>query len=689
MTQRSRLGLVAAALAASVLALPALAGEGMWTFDNFPIARVNKALGTSIDQAWLDRLRLASVRIPGCSASLVSGEGLLLTNNHCVLECAQNLSTPEANYVETGFSPKTREEERKCAGYTAEILTDISDVTSKVRAATTGKTGQAFIKARDAEMGAIEKAECAADKTTRCQVVSLYRGGQFKLYRYKRYTDVRLAFAPEHAAAAFGGDPDNFNFPRYAVDAGFLRIYQDGKPLSTPIHLKWNPNPPTPGEAVFIAGNPGSTQRLLTQSQLATQRDVILPFEQQIRSEFRGRLLRFREESADNRFMSADTLDSIENTYKRARGQQRALIDTQFMAGKAREERELKARVAASKALKKQVGDPWADIAAVQDDVAELYPAWYLLESRAGGQSDLYTDARNLVRAAQEREKPSQDRLPEYSDSKLPLLEKSLLDDAPVHPALEELKLAWWLSKAREILTADDPRVRTLLGKESPEALAARLSKSRVADPAYRKQLWDGGLKAILASDDPLIRYVLAVDAQSRTVRSAWEERVQGPTDRATERLASARFAIYGSSQYPDATGTLRLSWGKVEGWQENGRMIGPFTTWGGLWDRATGSDPFILAKRLEAARGDLDPNGVLDMTVSTDTIGGSSGSPAVNARGEIIGANFDSTFLTQRNAFGYDARVNRSVVVTTAAITQALLKAYGQERLVKELLGG
>ncbi|NEX91440.1 S46 family peptidase [Caulobacter sp. 17J65-9] len=681
---------LAAAAALLAFAAPAIAGEGMWTFDAFPIAKVNQALGTKIDQAWLDRVRSASVRIPGCSASLVSPDGLILTNNHCVISCAQNLSTPQQDFVANGFSPKTREEERKCPGMTAEVLTEITDVTARVQGAAAGKTGKAFTKARDAEMTAIEQEACGADKTTRCQVVSLYRGGQFKLYRYKRHTDVRLAFSPEHAAAAFGGDPDNFNFPRFAVDAGFLRIYgADGKPLSTPGHLKWNASRPTAGEPVFIAGNPGATSRLLTQSQLSTLRDVTLPLEQTTRSEFRGRLLRFREESEQNRFISADTLDGVENRYKRGRGQQRALIDPAFMAGKAREEADLIARVQADPALKAEIGDPWTDIAAVQDDYAELYPAYYFLESGAGGGSDLFAKARDLVRAAQERAKPSADRLPEYADSRLPLLEKQLLDAKPSYPELEALQLGFWLSKTREFLTADDPRVRRLLGKESPEALAQRAAQgTKVGDPAFRKALWDGGLAAVQASDDPMIRLALAMQDDARTARSQWEERVQGPTDRAAEQLARARFAVYGTDVYPDATGTLRLSWGRIEGWEQDGKMIGPFTTWSGLFDRATGSEPFVLAKQIEAAKGKLPADGVMDMTVSTDTIGGSSGSPAVNAKGELIGANFDSTFLTQRNAFGYDPRVNRSVVVSAAAITEALDKVYGQQRLVKELTG-
>ncbi len=681
--------LAAAAALSALIASPALAGEGMWTFDGFPVARVNKALGTSIDQGWLDRLRGASVKIGGCSASLVSGQGLILTNNHCVIGCAQNLSTREHEYVRTGFFTRSREEEARCPGMSAEIVTGISDVTPKVRAAAAGKTGQAFVKARDAAMTAIEQEACGNDRKVRCQVVSLYRGGQFKLYRYRRYTDVRLVFSPEHAAAAFGGDPDNFSFPRFAVDAAFIRLWEDGKPVSTPDHLVWNPKPPTAGEPVFIAGNPGSTSRLLTQSQLMTQRDVILPFEQQMRSEFRGRLLQFRTESEENRFTSADLLDSIENTYKRGRGQQKALVDQAFMAGKAREEADLKAKVAKKPALKKEIGDPWKTIAALQPAAARLYPAWYLLESRAGGGSELYNKARTLVRVAQERAKPSADRLPEYADSRLAQVEKSVLDPAPSYPAQEALELSWWLSKTRETLSPDDARVKRLLGRESPEALAERLARgTKLGDPAVRKVLWDGGLKAIEASDDPMIRFVLASQDDARAVRSEWEETVQGPTDRAAEALARARFAVYGDQLYPDATGTLRLSWGRVEGWVEDGRTIGPFTTYRGLFERATGAEPFVLAAGIEKAKGRIDPNMVLDMTVSTDTIGGSSGSPAVNGRGELIGANFDSTFLTQRNAFGYDPRVNRSVIVTTAAITEELTKVYGQDALVAELLG-
>ena len=680
----------ALAASAAVLALAAAssvsAEEGMWTFDNFPIARANQTLGTSIDQAWLDKVRLSSVKFGGCSAGLVSGEGLVMTNNHCVATCVANLSTPQVNYAETGFTPKTREEERRCPGASAEILTDISDVTERMQKAGEGLSGQAFTQARDAEAGRIESEGCAGDPKVRCQVVSLYRGGQFKLYKFRRYTDVRLAFAPEDRAATFGGDLDNFSFPRFAIDAAFIRLYEDGKPVDTPVHFTWNAGRPTEGEPVFVSGNPGATQRLLTQAQLSTVRDVVLPMDQLIASELRGRLIRFSEESEENAFIAMDPIVGLENTYKRGRGRQAALIDAAFTGRLAEAEADFRRRFAADPAVAAG-GDPWAALEAVQPIQRELYPAYALLEGRAGGGSSLYGAAVSLVRAAQERAKPSAERLPEFADSRLPALEQRLLAERPVYPALEQVQLEWWLSKTREWLTVDDPRVRGLLGQESPEALSARLVEgSTLGDPAVRRALWEGGLPAIQASTDPLIQHVLRTDPAARSVRAEWEEKVQAPTDRASEQLAAARFAVYGDSVYPDATGTLRLTYGRIEGSDVPGQRWGAFTTFNGLWDRATGSAPFDVAPRLLAARERIDGDTVLNMALSTDTIGGSSGSPAINARGEIVGANFDSTVLTQRNAYGYDRAVNRSVIVTTGAVTTALRDVYGMDGLVREL---
>ncbi|WP_029416902.1 S46 family peptidase [Brevundimonas bacteroides] len=694
-----RLLLLATTAVLALSATTASAEEGMWTFDNFPIARANQTLGTNIDQAWLDRVRLSSVRFGGCSAGIVSDAGLVLTNNHCVATCVANLSTQEVNYAATGFTPRTREEELRCPGGTAEILTEITDVTDRVKAAGAGLTGQDFTRARDAEIGRIEQEACANPDGTsaadrRCQVVSLYRGGQFKLYAYKRYTDVRLAWAPEDRAATFGGDLDNFSFPRFAIDAALIRLYENGQPVETPTHFVWNDDRPVTGTPVFVSGSPGATQRLLTQDQLATVRDVVLPLDQLIASELRGRLVRFAAESEQNAFMAMDPIVGLENTYKRGLGRMRALTDAGFMNRRAEAEADFQARNAANAEFAAQFGNPWGDLAAVQPAVRELYAPMALLEggtgvgtTAPGGGSVLFAYARTLVRAAQERAKPSAERLPEFGDARLGQVENGLMAQRPVYPELEQVRMEWWLSKTREWLTVDDPRVRTLLGRESPEALSARLvERSTLADPAVRRALWEGGIEAIQASDDPLIQWMLSIQDVTRGVRSEWETRVQAPTEQASERLAAARFAAYGDSVYPDATGTLRLTYGLIEGSDVPGQRFDGFTTFDGLWDRATGSAPFDVAPKLLAARDVIDGDTVLNMTVSSDTIGGSSGSPVVNEAGEIVGANFDSTVLTQRNAYGYDRDVNRSVIVTTGAVTTALRDVYGMQRLVEEL---
>ncbi|MGE3396658.1 MAG: S46 family peptidase [Sphingomonas sp.] len=678
---------LAFALLLTAAATAADAEEGMWTFDNFPIDAANRALGTRIDQAWLDRVRMASVRIGGCSAGLVSAEGLILTNEHCVATCVQNLSTPQRDYGALGFTPASRAEERQCPGMTAEILVRIDDVTERMQAAGRGLTGQAFTQARDAEAGRIESEACGSDEGRRCQVVTLYRGGQFKLYTYRRHTDVRLAFAPEHRAAAFGGDLDNFSFPRFGLDAALIRIYENDAPATTPNHFRWTEAAPAPDQPVFVAGSPGATQRLLTQAQLATIRDVMLPLDQLVASELRGRLIRFGEESAENRFVAAQALGSVENTYKRGMGRMQALIDARFMAGREAAEADFRRRVTADAELSREIGDPWADLAALQGEARRLYPAFAMLEMRAGGGSQLFTWANQIVRAAQERARPSAERLAAYGDARLAGVRRQLLAERPTYPALDTLQMSWWLSKTREILTVDDPRVRQLLGNESPETLAARvIAGSRLGDPAVRQALWEGGLAAVQASDDPLIRFALAIQPITRGARSDYEDRVQAATDRASEALARARFAVYGTSLYPDATGTLRLTYGRIRGWTHEGRVVEPRTTFAGLWERATGAEPFDLAPRLAAARSRIPADTVFNVAASTDTIGGSSGSPAVNAAGEIVGANFDSTVLTQRNAYGYDPQLNRSVLVTTAAVTAALRHAYGMDHLLDEL---
>jgi V8-like Glu-specific endopeptidase len=665
----------------------ATADEGMWTFDNFPSAQVKAKYGVTIDQAWLDRAREGTGRLQSCSASILSNNGLILTNYHCVVRCVRDLSSAQTDYLKTGFSAAAAEE-RRCPGQVLDVLQSISDVTARVKAVGAGKTGGELTRTLDAAAADLETSACAGKSGYHCQVVTLYGGGQHKLYIYRHYDDLRLVFAPEFKTGFFGGDLDNFNFPRYNLDIGLMRIYENGKPVSTPQHLRWNPVPPKPGEPVFLVGDPADTQRLLTVAELETQRDLVLPFTTIRASERRGRLIRFAEESAENARIAQQPIVRIENTFKVYRGRLAALDDQAFFQTKRDEEAALRAK--ADPKLVATIGDPWADMAAVQVAYRDLYPAYYTLETDAGSGSQLYGWARGLVRAAEERTKPSPDRLAEYADSRLPQVEHGIFSDTPVEPAIERQSLEFWLSKARETLTVDDPATKRLLGKDSPEAVAQRLvAGSKLADPAVRRALWEGGLKAIQVSDDPVIRYVLATDAAARAVRAQWEARVSGPSASAATRIAQARFAVYGEHLYPDATFTPRITYGAVEGWVEHGQTIYPVTTFAGLYDRATGQPPFDLPESWFKARDTLDLKTPFDFSGTLDIIGGNSGSPAINAKGEVIGEVFDGNIHSLGGDYGYDPLLNRSVQISAAAIQEALFKLYGRADLVKELNDG
>jgi hypothetical protein len=665
----------------------AFADEGMWTFDNFPIAAVNKEYGTQIDQAWLDHIRGAAVRLStGCSASVVTGEALVLTNNHCVAGCAQDLSSKGHDYFQDGYTAHSRAEERKCSGMQAEILTAISDVTPQMQAAGKGLAGEALVKARTATSSTIEKQACGDDEQFRCQVVDLYHGGQFKLYKYRKYSDVRLVFSPGFQAAFFGGDPDNFNFPRYDLDSAFVRLYENGKPVATPDHLKWNASAPTAGEPVFVAGNPGGTDRQLTIAQLETQRDLQIPMTLVQYAELRGRLTRFGEESPEHQRIAQDLLFGLENSYKVYFGRLFALNSGDLLAQKQAQEAALRAK-APQLGLGADFGDPWATIAGAQDDLSALYLPYRFVERGPVG-SDLFDYARSLVRAAAERQKPSAERLPGYSDSQLPLLEKEVLDVKPVHAPLEQLLLEFWLSKSREYLTADNPYTKLLLGRDSPEHLATVLATSKLGDAAVRKQLWDGGWAAVQASNDPMIKYVLSIDPEARKLRTEWDNRVEGPISAASEKIAKARFAAFGDTIYPDATFTLRLSYGKIAGWTHNGATVPPFTYFKGLYERATGKAPFDLDPRWIAAKDKLDLSTVFDISTTNDIIGGNSGSPLINAKGEVIGAVFDGNIHSLGGDYGYDPALNRSVAVSAAAVSEALRKVYHADALADELAG-
>ncbi|WP_300396865.1 S46 family peptidase [uncultured Sphingobium sp.] len=665
---------------AAMAAAPAAAEEGMWTFDAFPTKAMRDSYGWAPDQSWLDHVRKSAVRLTGgCSASFVSGAGLILTNHHCVASCLFDNSSAEADLLDKGFIAARREDEKSCPGQQAEIVTAIADVTGTVQGAYKGMTGEALTRARDAAIAKIEADGCPDRKTMRCQVVTLFGGGQYKLYTYRKYSDVRLVWAPEDRAATFGGDPDNFNFPRYSLDASFLRAYENGKPVVPSDHLTWNPRPPKKDELTFVVGNPGSTARLWTQSQFAFEREVRLPITVAVLSELRGRLIAAMETSPERQREGLDMLNGIENSLKVYIGRTKALNDPDFTGRLAKAEADLRQRSGGNAAI----GDPWADVSAAVQAYRPLYlPYRFITPS-----SDLYGYAEALVMAAKEKAKPNEERLPGYTDSALPLLEKQILDKRPLYPWLEKLQLSWSLSKAREYLGVDDADTQLLLGKESPEQLAERLvSQTRLADPDYRRQLWEGGLQAIEASKDPLIQYALKLEPRQRALKRQVDENYQGPLTAAGGKLAEARFAAYGNALYPDATFTLRISYGQVKGWTERGRPVPYATTMGGTFDRATGSAPFDLPTAFAANRKAIDPATTYDFVTTNDIIGGNSGSPVIDRSGAVIGAAFDGNIHSLGGNYGYDPALNRTVVVSTDAVQEALEKLYPAPALVAEL---
>jgi hypothetical protein len=668
---------------------PAKADEGMWLLDNFPSDRVEKLYGFRPDQKWLDRARLSAVRLAqGCSAGFVSPRGLVQTNHHCAEECLEQLSTSKKDLFTTGFYAKEEKDEAKCPDYELNQLIGIGDVTARVHEAIDGKTGEAFTEAKRAVKAMIAKECSGGDDALRCDVVELYNGGVYNLYKYRRFQDVRLVFAPEQAIAFFGGDPDNFEFPRYDLDVSYLRVYKDGKPLDTAAnYFPYAVEDVKPGDLTFTVGNPGSTQRLDTVAELEYDRDVTLPRSLFRLSELRGLLTEFRTKGAEEKRIATARLFGVENSLKARKGRFEALVDPALITAKMTEENELRAKVGNDPASQAEAGAAWDTI---RDTLKRWKPKserYAYTEGRAAFDTSLFGDAMALVRYPAEKAKPDEKRLPEYTDANFPSLRQSILADRPFYPKLEKLTLTFSLTKLREILGPDDAFVRKVLGKKSPEELAKELvDGSTLGDVAVRKALLEGGQAAVDASSDPMITMARLVDPDFRAARKDYEDNFAAPLNKAHSAIAKARFKIFGTSIYPDATFTMRISYGAVKGYWQDGKFIDPITRIGGLFGRATGAPPYQLPESWIGAKLALNMDQPMNFVTTNDIIGGNSGSPVINKAGEVVGLIFDGNIQSLGGDFGFDPAVNRAVAVNVGALREALTKVYHADRIAAEL---
>jgi Peptidase S46 len=683
---------------------PVRADEGMWTFDNFPSAKVKERYGFAPDKAWLDHVQKSAVRLAGgCSASFVSSSGLVMTNHHCAHRCIEELSTAKKNYITDGFYARTAAEEQKCPTMEINQLLEITDVSSRIQKATAGKSGGDFAKAEHQAMSEVEKTCVSGNKAVRCDVVTLYAGGKYDLYRYRRFQDVRLVFAPEFSMAFFGGDPDNFEFPRYDLDVSFLRVYADGKPVKLDDWLRWSAAGAKEGELVFVAGNPGKTDRLLTVSQLEFIRDVAQPWTQIYYAELRGVLEEFATKGPEQQRVSQSELFGVENSLKAFKGRQATLVDQSFMDSKHTAEADFRAKIAADPKLKEAAG-AFETIAKASAAYRPFYARMMLLEGTPsasripvpyGFRGDLFASARILVRLASESSKPNGERLREYTDARLPSIESRLASTAPVHPDLEIELLTYSLTKLREMLGPDDPLVKKVLGKNSPRQTATEAVKgTKLGDPKARLALKAGGPAAIAASRDPMIELAGIIDADARAMRSRFEQDVDAVVTSESAKLARAHFALTGTGSYPDATFSPRLSYATLKGWVEPAglggtRAVPTFTRFAGAYDRGTGAFPFELPKSWVAARSRLNLQTPFDQVSDNDIIGGNSGSPLINQKAEVVGLIFDGNIASLGGDYRFDDTTDRAVSVHSSALLQALERIYDAKRVLDEIAPG
>jgi hypothetical protein len=674
-----------------IFLLPMFPDEGLWLFNMPPTQLLKAKYKFAAEPEWLNHVQLSSIRLGGASASFVSEDGLVLTNHHVGSGAIQNLSTKERDLMKTGFYARTRDEELKCPGMEFLVLQGIEDVTERVRTAEeSGQSPAAAAAAREKSIASLEKE--ASDQTgLRCQVVSLYAGGLYHLYKYKVYTDIRLVFAPEYAMAFFGGDPDNFTYPRYDLDVTFFRVYEDDKPLSTSHFLRWATKPVKEGDLVFASGNPGSTGRLLTLSQLEFLRDVGYPFMIGTNSRRRALLAEYSQTGPEESRIALRTLFGIENSLKAIGGYQSGLLDQKLMEKKTQEERAFRDEVGKDPAMAEEFGRAWDEIAAAQKSYASFYKPYAYFERGTGFNTNYFRIARSLVRLAVEKSKPNEERLREYRDSNLTSLERGLLSPAPIYDEFEIVKLADSLTQLREDMETSW-EVKCLLATRSPQDVARELiGQTKLKDIEVRKKYMQANPEEIYLSPDPMIKLALLVDPVARGLRTRYENEVASVEARNGALLARALFNLKGTAVPPDATGTPRLSFGVVKGYAESGQKVAFRTTFKGLYEKSekNGNEPpYELAPSFLQKKSALKLSVPLNFVATVDSIGGNSGSPVVNRNGEVVGVLFDGNIQSLPNNFVYREDIPRSVMVHSQGIIEALLKVYEANPLVDELLG-
>ena len=667
------------------------ADDGMWTFDNPPLKQWKERYGFEPTKEWLDKVRLASPKVNNSSAGFVSPNGLIATNHHVASGYIERVSSKERDLLKTGFYARTPADELKIPDASASVLVSFDDVTSRVRDAEKGGANDADAAAkRTSAISTIEK-DCVASTGLRCEVISFYSGGEYWLYRFKTYTDVRLVMAPEEQAAFFGGDYDNFTFPRHDLDFTFLRAYENGQPAKTPNYFKWSETGAKDGDFVVVSGYPGSTARLLTVAQLAYQRDVGNPLQKKVWLTRRIALENYSKLGAEQLRQANPGMRSLANSLKRLEGQQDGLLNPRNFAKKEAEEKDLRSKLAQKPDLEKQFAPAWDNIAKAY---AALPPMANRLSFSSLASSRLATIAQQIVTYHIETAKPNDKRYPEYRDSRLEAFKTSLLSPAPIYQDMEEAALVAWFEEARKVLGPNDPFIKAALGDAEPTEVVRRaIRETKLNDPAARKALLEGPANAIAESTDPMITLARRTEPILRELR-AWNEKNITDVETANgSKIAQARFAAYGKSMPPDANSQLRLEYGVVKGYEEDTTLVPYKTTFHGLYDRALsfdGNPPFNLAPSIKSRREKVDLQVPLNFVYTADTIGGNSGSPVINRNGELLGLNFDSNIQKLSNRYWYidEAEGSRAVGVHSAGILEALRKVYDANELVAELIG-